>query len=165
MTEPFGNDVIEQYNLTVEGYHEENGGRPEPYDEHRWKQPKRYCVYVLHCDGHYSETDFKKSWRKWARRYRNSDDVESYSADPPNWSWAAHYAEQRYYVGETSNLFERLIDHGWEFEKSSIFTSVFTPLWVADWHWCNTKEQALQMEEELAQMYSTPSENEFSYYA
>jgi len=130
-------------------------------------QPEQYAVYILECegydsDGYGTEEKFLEDWSYWA----SAQDFSGYDPHKPEkWAWAAYYSDRVFYVGQTNCLHRRLLDHQSAPEATSIFNVVFMPMRVERVEWVKTREQAKELEKELAEQYSNRKEGLFSYYA
>jgi hypothetical protein len=134
-------------------------------NENPRKQPKDYATYVIECEGYDdaaygTEDKFLSDWEYWA-----TTEHFTQRYDPPNWAWAAYYADRVFYIGQTSCLFDRLLDHIECPEKTSIVNCVFDPMRVERVEWCESKKESKQLEEKLADEYSNRGKGWFAYYA
>lgn len=153
----YGADASELVMEHIERYYSSKPSEPRtiqsgPY-EGRYETPRRYCVYVLRCEGYDSNAygtgeKLKNDWEFWTY---DDDRYDTY--DPPKWVWAAYYSDSLYYVGYTSNPYERMIDHAEDSEKSSIFCGMFAPLEIVEMRWYRTEDQAEMFEVKVANEY------------
>lgn len=133
-------------------------------------QPKPFAVYVLNCceyfDGHDgAERHFKEKWEDVVYYYHAQPHIDKeYPVDPPDWAWAAFYSDDLYYIGQTNDLRERLLQHTWEMHRSSIFVSVFNPKILVEVEFADSREDVLILEEKLAEKYQN-KDGAFAYYA
>lgn len=163
-------DVLGEVNKKIEQWYEENCGEPTVIRDvdgtKHYQFPKRYAVYTLENqpidhNAHESGEYLAEEWRKFATEF---DYLDPHNV--PSWAWAAYYSDEVYYVGMTSNIYERIQDHVWEIdEKTSIFNCIFPPVYINSIEWVNTEAQALQREEERAAEVEKQYRDAFVYQA
>lgn len=158
----YGGDARKLVMEEIEMFYEGRPSEPVQMDWGRFKDvykpPRDYCVYVLGCepidDSAYGTDEYlKEQWRLFTE-----DDSHYNENEVAKWAWAAYYSPELYYVGYTSNPYERMLDHQADPEKSSVFLGIFPPLNIEKIDWYRTQEQAEQAEIATAEEYGDSRE-------
>lgn len=112
--------------------------------------PEPYAVYVLECGKPPELGDAEER-------------IQRHYPTPPNWLYAAMRKSSLYYVGSTSRIQERLIEHIDNAKSGATFTDVFEPysLWDVSWH--QSYREAVDAEESKAREMSSELSNAFVY--
>lgn len=76
----------------------------------------RNVTYIIRCDNIHSDEEFKE--------FANG----AFDGDIPSWAWAAHYADYCLYVGATTNLHNRFVEHCFDDHRGALFTGLFPPM-------------------------------------
>ena len=146
----------DQVNAEIERFYSNRDREPKiDQSEYRWGKyevPRRYCVYVLDCDGHNSVQSFKRSWKLFAE----SDEI-------PSWAWAAYYASTRRYVGFTSDPYRRVSAHIWNPDEGALFPALFPAKRLLDIDWYDVESVARNAEEQRAETLRTELQDAFVY--
>jgi predicted GIY-YIG superfamily endonuclease len=75
----------------------------------------RHVTYLLRCDNNRSSEEF-------------SSDLEERFQSPPSWVCEAHEADHALYVGATTDLRRRFVEHCFDDDRGAVFTGFFPPL-------------------------------------
>jgi predicted GIY-YIG superfamily endonuclease len=95
-------------------------------------------IYTLECD----KRPLGKT-KAWGSNIGRSDKI-------PNWVWAAHNMETRYYVGSSKRVGYRILQH--IYEDGAQFTKVFPPAHIMQIEWVEASTDNLRkMEKEKAE--------------
>ena len=81
-------------------------------------------VYVLECERRENDSG---TFANEASRHFNCEDDEI-----PSWAWAAFYSDEVFYVGSTTDFYNRLIEHCTYLGRSTMFTKLFPVRQVFD---------------------------------
>jgi len=75
----------------------------------------RNVTYVIRCDNSRTDDDFSAVAKL------------VFDNETPSWAWAAHFADYCLYVGATTDLYNRFIEHCFDDDRGSLFTGLFPP--------------------------------------
>lgn len=81
----------------------------------------------------------------------------------PNWVYAAANSQEKYYVGETGQIWKRLKEHILGEEKAANFTKVFQPVELIEVKWFQSSSVARQKEVATAVEYRRENSEWFVY--
>lgn len=108
------------------------------------KEGGEHAVYVLECVPEPAAgTDLKRLAERWFAEDALSDKLDEAIDN-------AIEADQVFYVGETTNVVLRILDHVWRSPRAANFTVLFPPQSIYDIEWYIDRDEAQEREEEWA---------------
>jgi len=130
--------VVQQLQRKIQKHREENGGQYPLVGDGGYTQPEPYCVYVLECDDPNNlETVDERTKTVWGHTSKKTR--------------AAFHSWKRFYIGSTSNVRQRVLNH--LHGTGADFTQIFSPYELRELRWYGNYSDAQNSEQDVAVEY------------